>query len=39
MSDAQHYRTKDEVEKYKDKDPIDHILNILKKFLNEKLKK
>ena len=38
MSDAQHYRTKDEVEKYKDKDPIDHVLNILykKKFLNEK---
>ncbi len=38
MSDAQHYRTKDEVEKYKDKDPIDYVLNILykKKVLNEK---
>ena len=38
MSDAQHYRTKDEVNKYKDKDPIDHVLNILykKKMVDEK---
>ena len=38
MSDAQHYRTKQEVEKYKDKDPIDYVLNILykKKVLKEK---
>ena len=38
MSDAQHYRTKDEVKKYKDKDPIDFVLNILykKKIVNEK---
>ena len=38
MSDAQHYRTKEEVEKYKDEDPIDYVLNILykKKVLKEK---
>tara|TARA_B100000427_G_C15500926_1_gene591985 strand:+ start:1167 stop:2159 length:993 start_codon:yes stop_codon:yes gene_type:complete len=31
MSDAQHYRTKDEVQEYKQVDPIDYVLNILKK--------
>ena len=38
MSDAQHYRTKDEVGKFKDKDPIDYVLNVLykKKVLKEK---
>ena len=37
MSDAQHYRTKNEVNKYKDRDPIDYVLNILykKKIVNE----
>lgn len=38
MSDAQHYRTKEEVAKYKDQDPIDYVLDILykKKVLKEK---
>ena len=30
MSDAQHYRTKDEVEEYKKIDPITHVLDIIK---------
>ena len=30
MSDAQYYRTKQEVEEYKQVDPIDHVLNIIK---------
>lgn len=30
MSDAQHYRTKDEVEEYKKIDPITQILDIIK---------
>ena len=30
MSDPQKYRSKDEVEEYKEKDPIDHVLNVLK---------
>ena len=30
MSDAQHYRTKEEVEEYKQIDPITHVLNIIK---------
>lgn len=30
MSDPQKYRTKEELEEYKEKDPIDHVLNILK---------
>lgn len=30
MSDPQKYRSKEEVEEYKEKDPIDHVLNILK---------
>ena len=39
MSDAQHYRTKEEVAKYKDQDPIDYVLDILykKKVLKEKV--
>tara|TARA_Y100000994_G_scaffold246876_1_gene251095 strand:- start:512 stop:1504 length:993 start_codon:yes stop_codon:yes gene_type:complete len=31
MSDAQHYRTKEEVEEYKNIDPIDYVLDVLKK--------
>jgi len=30
MSDPQKYRTKEELEEYKERDPIDHVLNILK---------
>jgi pyruvate dehydrogenase E1 component alpha subunit len=30
MSDAQHYRTKDEVEEYKKIDPITQVLDIIK---------
>ena len=30
MSDPQKYRTKDELEEYKQKDPIDYVLNVLK---------
>ena len=30
MSDAQHYRTKKEVEDYKKIDPINYVLNIIK---------
>ncbi|MEP7256460.1 MAG: thiamine pyrophosphate-dependent enzyme, partial [Ferruginibacter sp.] len=30
MSDPQKYRTKDELEEYKEKDPIDHVLKVLK---------
>jgi pyruvate dehydrogenase E1 component alpha subunit len=29
MSDPQKYRSKEEVEEYKDKDPIDHVLKVL----------
>jgi pyruvate dehydrogenase E1 component alpha subunit len=31
MSDAQHYRTKDEVEEYKKIDPITQVLDVIKK--------
>jgi pyruvate dehydrogenase E1 component alpha subunit len=34
MSDPQKYRTKEEVEEYKGKDPIEHVLGILKKEYN-----
>jgi pyruvate dehydrogenase E1 component alpha subunit len=30
MSDAQHYRTKDEVEEYKKIDPITQVLDVIK---------
>lgn len=30
MSDAQHYRTKEEVEEYKKIDPITQVLNVIK---------
>ncbi len=30
MSDPQKYRTKEELEEYKDKDPIEHVLQVLK---------
>lgn len=38
MSDAQHYRTKDEVKEYQAKDPITHVLNVIKdkKYASEK---
>ena len=49
MSDPQKYRSKDEVEEYKEKDPIDHVLNVLKEqykvadadidVINERVKK
>ena len=37
MSDAQHYRTKDEVEEYKKIDPITQVLEVIKdkKYANE----
>jgi pyruvate dehydrogenase E1 component alpha subunit len=31
MSDPQKYRTKDEVKDYQAKDPIDHVLDVIKK--------
>ncbi|MFM7709371.1 MAG: thiamine pyrophosphate-dependent enzyme, partial [Ferruginibacter sp.] len=31
MSDPQKYRTKEELEEYKEKDPIEHVLSVLKK--------
>ncbi len=38
MSDAQHYRTKDEVKEYQKKDPITHVLDVIKskKYASEK---
>jgi pyruvate dehydrogenase E1 component alpha subunit len=30
MSDPQKYRTKDELEQYKEKDPIEHVMKVLK---------
>lgn len=30
MSDPQKYRTKDELEEYKERSPIDHVLKVLK---------
>ena len=30
MSDAQHYRTKDEIKEYQKIDPIDYVLNVIK---------
>ncbi|MBV5262337.1 MAG: pyruvate dehydrogenase (acetyl-transferring) E1 component subunit alpha [Bacteroidota bacterium] len=38
MSDAQHYRTKEEVAQYQEKDPIAHVLNVIykKKWATEK---
>lgn len=34
MSDPQKYRTKEELEEYKEKDPIDHVMAVLKKDYN-----
>jgi len=31
MSDPQKYRSKEEMDEYKQKDPIDHVMNVLKK--------
>ncbi|MEI2749861.1 MAG: thiamine pyrophosphate-dependent enzyme [Ferruginibacter sp.] len=49
MSDPQKYRSKEEVEAYKEKDPIEHVLNVLQKeykvseadieVINERVKK
>ena len=37
MSDAQHYRSKEEVERMRDEDPIDYVLDIIykKKYATE----
>ena len=36
MSDPQKYRTKEELEEYKDKDPIEHVLKVLQDTYNTK---